>query len=338
MNAKHVQAQPGGLRRQLESIWADQTLHWDRLRKGHASLKDARIRTFDLNGSIMKAKNITARLQSSRSTIDPGRIARRQCLLCQEALPPEQYGVVYRDAWLFLCNPAPITDPHFVLNALAHTPQRIGPALEIMVGVAEELAGHYLVTYNGPVAGASIPEHLHAQVLPMGALPFEAELADAVGRPGHDVHGWLTWLQETPAAIGVTDAAHRSAVIVSDSERKEFVAALLWVVDCLNAVIPETPEPKLNLFVMLTEGRYVAWLFPRTVRRPSCYGMGKDDFLISPGTVDMAGLLMVPRPADFEGLTPELVRRIFREVILSDTQMAQLRRVFEERKSLLWVG
>ena len=72
----------------------------------------------------------------------------------------------------------------------------------------------------------------------------------------------------------------------------------------------------LNLFATYTEERWITWLFPRGAHRPRFYGTGDDDFLISPGAADLAGIVVSPRPRDFERLTDETMQTIFRESLL----------------------
>lgn len=54
-------------------------------------------------------------------------------------------------------------------------------------------------------------------------------------------------------------------------------------------------------------------VIPRRAHRPSCYGTGKDDFMISPGAIDVYGTLIVARQEDFDRLDDKKVEEILRE-------------------------
>ena len=88
-------------------------------------------------------------------------------------------------------------------------------------------------------------------------------------------------------------------------------AAIREVVIILGQVRPAEPEPMLNLFATYAEERWIAWMFPRGAHRPSFYGTEQDNFLISPGAADLGGVVVSPRPEDFDRLTDEIVQTIF---------------------------
>ncbi|MCL2329698.1 MAG: DUF4922 domain-containing protein, partial [Phycisphaerae bacterium] len=83
-------------------------------------------------------------------------------------------------------------------------------------------------------------------------------------------------------------------------------------------------EPMVNVFATYADACWTVWIYPRRAHRPSCYGQSIDDFLISPGAVDMAGLLIVPRESDFDRLNEELVAQIFNEVLLTPADLARV--------------
>ena len=76
-------------------------------------------------------------------------------------------------------------------------------------------------------------------------------------------------------------------------------------------------EPMMNLFCMYNEGTWEVVIFPRRKHRPDAFfKAGKDRLVISPGAVDMGGLLIVPREEDFTRLDAAAIKGIFREVSL----------------------
>ncbi|MGN0061085.1 MAG: hypothetical protein ACI382_01825, partial [Alloprevotella sp.] len=70
-----------------------------------------------------------------------------------------------------------------------------------------------------------------------------------------------------------------------------------------------------NLLPISPETCYTIVIFPRKKHRPSCYAAeGEEQYLISPGSLDMAGLLIAPRATDFERLTLDKATEILQEV------------------------
>ena len=70
------------------------------------------------------------------------------------------------------------------------------------------------------------------------------------------------------------------------------------------------------------EDEIVILIFPRKKHRPDCYGhSGEEQFLVSPGALDMGGLLITPREKDFLRITPETATDILREVTLTEDEL-----------------
>ena len=74
-------------------------------------------------------------------------------------------------------------------------------------------------------------------------------------------------------------------------------------------------NPRFNIFAWREEGRLFIIFIPRSKHRPDCFfAEGNDQCLISPGALDMAGILVTARPEDFERMDTEKVASIIREV------------------------
>lgn len=75
-------------------------------------------------------------------------------------------------------------------------------------------------------------------------------------------------------------------------------------------------EPRYNLFAW-NDSRYgfVTVYIPRTAHRPQCYtAEGGAQLLVSPGALDMAGILVTAREEDFQKLNADTLRQIYHEV------------------------
>ncbi len=323
---------PGELAYQLSVLWQRQAETWPMLADGLAALRQARTRSFQVNGWRVTAQCNPARIKSSGAKVDPDSVASRPCFLCTENRPTAQASVPYRDRWLILCNPCPLFEPHFTIVYVDHEPQRVGPAIDGLLGLARDLDGRYTVFYNGPASGASAPDHLHLQASHAGALPFETELAAQL-TAGDPVagHRWLEWVRDEPVRIAGTRPSRPPALVFMGDSKEAMAAAIREAVIALAQVRPAEPEPMLNLYATYTEERWIAWMLPRGAHRPRFYGTGPDDFLISPGAADLAGIVVTPRPEDFERLTDDTIQAIFHEALLSPGDFARLKDLMSKK-------
>jgi len=76
------------------------------------------------------------------------------------------------------------------------------------------------------------------------------------------------------------------------------------------------PEPMVNLAVFHERGEWLAGLFPRSKHRPAVFYSG--ELTVSPASIDLCGIFVVPLARDFERITAGAVAAIFREVTLPD--------------------
>lgn len=312
---------PGSLARQMDALWARQVADWPRLADGLANLRQARTKSFEVRGATLLIQSNPARIVSTGAKMDAASLAARPCFLCPANLPAEQQAVAYDDRWLVLCNPAPIFEPHFVISSLHHEPQRILAAIDALLDLTRMLGGEYTVFYNGPKSGASAPDHLHLQAVKSGVLPFELELLGEM----YAREGWIEPRRDHPVRVGVTRAGRRPAVVLFGADRDALATTLREVIHHIGQVHPAEPEPMLNLFALYSPELWLVYLFPRSAHRPACYGTGPGQFIVSPGCVDLAGVIIAPRPEDFDRLTPELAAGLLDEVLLAPDALAQLR-------------
>lgn len=316
---------PGALSSLVPALWRQQVEDWPQLRDALMGLRKAKTRTLHAGGSNIIAQYNPARTASASAQIDPASLAGRPCFLCMENLPKSQCAIIYRKDWLILCNPAPIFEPHFTISAMTHQPQSIAVAAPVMLDLAGDLNGNYTIFYNGPSSGASAPDHLHLQAAPVASLPHEKEMVRQIccGRAS-DRDGWIDWLQRDAVRIGVSRPGQRKTVFLLSRSREELLEAISRVLTLLQAIRPASPEPMLNLFVSYADQCWTVWIYPRRAHRPSIYGHESDRFLISPGAVDLAGLLILPRESDFDRLTDEIVAEVYDQVLIDTADLGRL--------------
>ena len=81
----------------------------------------------------------------------------------------------------------------------------------------------------------------------------------------------------------------------------------------------------LNIVAWRQEDNHITVVFPRRKHRPDCYyAEGAEQLLASPGALDMAGLMILPRKDDFETITQERAEAVLREVAITSEQAAEI--------------
>jgi hypothetical protein len=298
----------------VRALIAQQTGHWPALKKARALLKQAVFRNLKLNDLAITLQCNPGRIVSARSPVDKESISKRPCFLCLQNLPAEQRGLLYRDEWLILNNPAPLFPDHLVISHTEHCLQRIEPALPAMIALVRELDFSFTAFYNGPACGASAPDHLHFQLAPAGAIPLVAQIKRLIeeesGRP------MLKRIEARPGGACFTGCPDFRTVFICVTPSPDFLQERFARALCsLPAACAGEEEAMVNVIIAGSNKTYYGIIFPRKAHRPACYF--KDDpkkMVVSPGAVDVGGFLILPRREDFDSLDREMILEIFREV------------------------
>lgn len=285
-------------------LFAAQKKSWPDFAAACRDLAAVRTRTLSCGDYDVTLQYNPARAVSGGAAVDPESIRKRPCFLCAANRPAGQSAILHRGDYLILCNPAPIFDRHFTVASIAHTPQDIASSLGRLFLIAADAGPEYTVFYNGPACGASAPDHLHFQMIPAPALPFLRRLAD------------LPPALFVPALGGAAGFYCDRAVAVLESEKPDVLKdAFLRLVKAFQTVSGTAHEPPVNVFCQAGPNRFRLTVFLRGKHRPDAYfAAGKKRLFVSPGAIDMAGVIITPRPADFKRLTADAVRDIYREV------------------------
>jgi len=75
---------------------------------------------------------------------------------------------------------------------------------------------------------------------------------------------------------------------------------------------------KFNIAVFFDAKQWMAYLFPRGKHRPAVFHTG--ELTVSPASIDLCGIFVVPLATDFERINCQSIAAIFREVTLPDEQ------------------
>ncbi|HIZ86343.1 MAG TPA: DUF4922 domain-containing protein, partial [Candidatus Coprenecus stercoravium] len=204
-----------------------------------------------------------------------------------------------------LVNPFPIFPEHYTVPAVEHTPQRIAGRFPDMLRLTEAFPD-MVVFYNGPESGASAPDHFHFQMGCRGFLPVETRF-DRL-RP-------VTVMRPGRASIAVTSAYIPGLPVITAPDGASATAAFLRVLRSL-PVSPATGEPQLNILCWKNGTDYRIVVIPRKAHRPSCYFATEDRTVrISPASVDLGGVFIVPVEEDFRRVNAQVLRDIIEETV-----------------------
>lgn len=296
------------------NLLEQQKSQWTALSEGIAALDHVRVRELPCRGfaetqNLVSLQFNPARIISSAAAADPQSIKERHCFLCLQNLPETQKGILYRQAFLILCNPFPIVKRHYTIANVNHSPQSLAGSVTFLLKLARDITPDFNVFYNGPRCGASAPDHLHFQAAPTGILPFEKELEKGHKRqPVTNIFG---------VSLFRAGSLGREVLVMEGKTAEGMEAALLNVMDRLKRAIPTSEEPMMNLLCSYRKNTWRVTMFLRRKHRPDVYFRdGEERILISPGLVDMAGLAVTPMEKDFARVDAEMIEEIYREVSL----------------------
>ena len=310
--ALYLVSEGAAFEQRLSAFIRQQLDSWPELREAHEGLRQSLYKKFFLTDLEVGLQHNPFRMKSSTARVDKQSIEKRQCFLCPENLYPDQRALAYRDDWLILGNPFPIFPDHLVISHKDHLPQEIGACLGAMLSFVAESNGSFEAFYNGPACGASAPDHLHFQAYPAGGIPLvsQVQLLLAAGMRLSQIDD----MQGQGACFsGEVDC--RGIFICRSQNHAALGQNLIRAIAHLKKVTCAQDEPLVNIIIAADGPDLVGILLPRKAHRPACYfSHDRDHMVVSPGAVDVGGLLVLPRHEDYERVTRQNVLGIFSEV------------------------
>lgn len=289
--------------RQLE-VWTD-------ARHRFRDLKHVETRQFS---DQLKLQWNPARIVSTGAKIDKKTLGERPCFLCDKNRPKEQMSKQIDEKFHLLVNPFPILPVHFTIPARKHQPQLIYKNYGEMHRFIS-LHSDLMVFYNGPKCGASAPDHLHFQAGTNGILPLQTNWQ----RLSRNLTDIISLNDEEKISV-VRDFIVPAFVIISKSAESD-EALFLRLYKAMPQRGDET-EPMMNIISWRKGEEFISVVIPREKHRPEAYfAEGDAQFVVSPGALDMSGLIITPREEDFRKLTEEKALSLLQECGVSEEKM-----------------
>ena len=284
---------------------------WDDARHRFRDLKH--VETKKLSEEVRLQFN-PARIVSTGAKIDKKTLGERPCFLCDKNRPKEQMSQQIDERFHLLVNPFPILPVHFTIPARKHQPQAIYKNYGEMHRFLS-LHSELMVFYNGPKCGASAPDHLHFQAGTSGILPLQTNWQ----RLSRNLTDVISLNDEEKIAV-VRDFIVPAFVIISKSEESD--ETLFHRLYKSMPMRGDETEPMMNIIAWRKGDEYISVVIPREKHRPEAYfAEGDAQVMVSPGALDMSGLIITPREEDFHKLTEESATTILQECGISTEKM-----------------
>lgn len=294
---------------------------WNTVRENYDALAGIITKRIALPGCSITVMHNPARILSTASKPYSKGPNSDSCFLCTEKRPVEQEALPYAGRYSVLVNPYPVFRNHFTIVSVTHTEQRIDGRFGDMLRLAESIPG-FTVFYNGPECGASAPHHAHFQAGESGVMPIEDEWRGAAATVTENGTGGIYRLPEVLRNAFVIESG--SAGYVETAFNRIYAAA---------PVMGRENEPMMNILAKYAEGKWSVFVFLRKAHRPSFYGTdGEDKMLVSPASVEMGGLLILPRKEDFVKITESHAAMLYNEVCIDNGETERIISELKTRK------
>ncbi|MDR1274415.1 MAG: DUF4922 domain-containing protein [Odoribacteraceae bacterium] len=270
----------------LERFFERQLETWPLARENYAALERVEYKSVRFDTHEVLVQHNPARVIST--TADPATAASRPCPLCPANMPGEQRRLRFNAALDVLVNPYPVFRRHFTVVTREHVPQEIEGRVDDLLALVAAFPD-YTALFNGAGCGASVPGHLHLQLIPRRELPLERDAA------GVD---------------GVIERYSRCMIIARRAGREDARAHVEGLIAGLRAA-----GLAYNLLAWREPDEWVVAIAPRSRHRPAEYhAEGDGQILFSPGCIDMGGVVVAPRAVDFARYDAPLLTHLFAQV------------------------
>lgn len=300
----------------------NQLAKWQTARTNHEALNQIETRRFELAGNTITVQFNPARAVSTCAKVDKSSIEARKCFLCPENKPNEQDEIIISldEPFSLRINPYPILPGHLTISSLKHQDQVLADKTirqlpgKLISWLEEYFASGYVLFYNGAKCGASAPDHFHFQAVKQSDVPVIQQWERLMKTAAREKE-IKTENGNTYSSFQITSYICPIQVFICNHSADILPEMINQYLESLPLHEGES-EPRYNLFAWQDKQRgFTMAYFPREEHRPACYtATGGDQLLVSPGALDMAGLLVTPRKEDFYKITESDITQIYKEV------------------------
>lgn len=345
---RYVRAEDVVNMKRIDEFINAQLSRWPLACENFRALKQVRVKDLSAGGLDVKVQFNPARIISSAARTDAASLKARPCFLCVRNRPCEQIHIRFDGRkgkkYDILVNPYPIFPDHLVIAFGGHSGQSIWKRYVDMLDLAKAYQD-YIFFYNGPMCGASAPDHHHFQGAGRGRMPLENDvdaLLDVLkGRyPGQeDSQSALEYITSVRDADLFLYHRFVRGIFVLRSRTAKSAAKLFYrLLDC--APVPEgDSEPRFNLFTYYKAGEYRSIVVFRACHRSHHYfSEGPDHLTMSPGCVDMGGVFITPVEEDFGKLDNALLAEMLDEITVPEETVSLIVRRLTRTQPVLTVG
>ena len=281
----------------------------------YGALDQVEVKDMTIDGFPAKLFFNPARVRSVMADVSPEALQKRACFLCPDGLEPLQLTTVWDSptgqTYFIRVNPFPIFNHHFTISSAIHERQTFAPHMESMLHLAQAMP-EMSIFYNGPMCGASAPDHMHFQAVPRHSMPiedhFDTNYANAVLVQESDLQSHLAALKKVLSMASIPENASQTGSLTAGASHTEEWEPrwniISWYEPASSPNSLIASSPKFNTIV-----------FFRRESRPQCFFAPENErILFSPGTVEMGGIGIVANPESFDRITPKVLRSMIQEV------------------------
>ena len=313
------------LYQQITDMFSRELASHGRAFVNYQALSGVEVKDMTIDGFPAKLFFNPARVRSVMADVSPEALQKRACFLCPDGVEEHQlthnWDSPTGHTYYIRVNPFPIFSPHFTVSSSVHERQELLPHLESMMHLAKELP-EMTIFYNGPMCGASAPDHMHFQAVPRHSLPiedhFSTNYANAILVQEVDLQTHLAAVKKVLAMGTIPEEASQTGSLTAGASHAEEYEPRWNIVSWYE---PESNSPQDGLTAVggLTSSSqrrsFNTVVFFRKESRPMCFFAPEEErILFSPATVEMAGIGIVANRESFDRLTPSKLRDIIREV------------------------
>lgn len=289
----------------LDNFFPEQLEKWDLAAKNYEALKNVQKRTIAIDGFDVTVQFNPARMGSTGAKLDKKTIAERPCFLCEENRPKEQITLnKMKGEFNVLLNPFPILPHHLTIAYYKHEAQTLHRLPSHLESIYDKLTSSYAVFYNGAKCGASAPDHFHFQAVSKNEIPLIKWYEEAMLQKESFHQGKNITFYAIKNYICPLFSIEYNNNTLDSYKINRFLRSLPYRDDEL--------EARFNIIAWRKKANTNIIIIPRRLHRPDCYYMeGDQQMMISPGALDMAGVIVTARKEDYERLTADKIKEIF---------------------------